>query len=285
MDERAALLRAVAANPDEDTPRLIYADWLDEHVGGATGHQVEWAGQLHLAAGANRARAEFIRVQCELASGRIARCKRTNWMTPRALGCHPTAGWCRCSWCAAARREQTVSRPYLSNWTVETVGRVIDPTGRTGRWRASRGDRRQQPVRFARGFVEALTLNSHDYLTHAGQLFVLNPLREVWLRDVSPAALGGQASHGWCDAGQHQEVVEQLREVGQRNELRQFAAAGLPTEIFALLRGGTQRNRGGITWRVYSTMDKAIAALSAALVAHGRAKRDELLREELASTT
>lgn len=29
-DTEAALLRAIAANPDEDTPRLVYADYLDE---------------------------------------------------------------------------------------------------------------------------------------------------------------------------------------------------------------------------------------------------------------
>ncbi|MBN9120915.1 MAG: TIGR02996 domain-containing protein [Planctomycetes bacterium] len=31
MSDRAALLTAIVANPDEDTPRLVYADWLDEH--------------------------------------------------------------------------------------------------------------------------------------------------------------------------------------------------------------------------------------------------------------
>src|SRR5262245_3634063 len=29
--EEAALLRAIAAAPDEDTPRLVYAAWLEEH--------------------------------------------------------------------------------------------------------------------------------------------------------------------------------------------------------------------------------------------------------------
>jgi uncharacterized protein (TIGR02996 family) len=46
MDEQA-FLDAVIAAPDDDAPRLIYADWLDEH------NQPE--------------RAEFIRLQCELA--------------------------------------------------------------------------------------------------------------------------------------------------------------------------------------------------------------------------
>jgi uncharacterized protein (TIGR02996 family) len=43
----AALIAAIRAAPDDDAPRLVYADWLDEH------------GQPE--------RAEFIRVQCELA--------------------------------------------------------------------------------------------------------------------------------------------------------------------------------------------------------------------------
>lgn len=55
-----ALLAAIAANPDDDLPRLVYADWLDEN------------GQPE--------RAEFIRVSC-----REAELKREN---P-----HPTKEW------------------------------------------------------------------------------------------------------------------------------------------------------------------------------------------------
>jgi len=47
MSNGTALLDAIRAAPDDDAPRLVYADWLDEH------------GQPE--------RAEFIRVQCELA--------------------------------------------------------------------------------------------------------------------------------------------------------------------------------------------------------------------------
>jgi uncharacterized protein (TIGR02996 family) len=45
--EAAPFLRAVLADPDDDAPRLIYADWLDENGDGQ--------------------RAEFIRIQCQLA--------------------------------------------------------------------------------------------------------------------------------------------------------------------------------------------------------------------------
>jgi uncharacterized protein (TIGR02996 family) len=47
--ERLAFLRAIGTAPDENTPRLAYADWLDEH--GSTD--------------ADRARAEFLRIACK----------------------------------------------------------------------------------------------------------------------------------------------------------------------------------------------------------------------------
>src|SRR5262249_18765076 len=46
MHEADALLRLVVQHPIQDGPRLIYADWLDEH---------------------REPRGEFIRVQCALA--------------------------------------------------------------------------------------------------------------------------------------------------------------------------------------------------------------------------
>ena len=48
MTDEPALLAAVAAAPDDDTPRLVYADWLDDH--------------------GRPERAEFIRVGCRLAA-------------------------------------------------------------------------------------------------------------------------------------------------------------------------------------------------------------------------
>jgi uncharacterized protein (TIGR02996 family) len=52
MSDESALLAAILAHPDEDTPRLMYADWLDEH------RQPE--------------RAEFIRIQCDSVADEIA---------------------------------------------------------------------------------------------------------------------------------------------------------------------------------------------------------------------
>jgi uncharacterized protein (TIGR02996 family) len=58
MREGEALLKAIVANPDEDTPRLAYADWLDENR----------PDRRPTPATAPSARAEFIRVQCRLAN-------------------------------------------------------------------------------------------------------------------------------------------------------------------------------------------------------------------------
>lgn len=46
-DEQRALWAAIRAQPDDDTPRLVYADWLQEN--------------------GDEARAEFIRLQCQIA--------------------------------------------------------------------------------------------------------------------------------------------------------------------------------------------------------------------------
>ncbi|MBY0455899.1 MAG: TIGR02996 domain-containing protein [Gemmataceae bacterium] len=68
MSDEDALLAAIRAHPDEDTPRLIYADWLDEH--------------------GDSARAEFIRLQCapELgADGRARVFELEHWHRSRWL--------------------------------------------------------------------------------------------------------------------------------------------------------------------------------------------------------
>ena len=56
MSDEAHLLTAIADAPDDDTPRLVYADWLDEH------NQPE--------------RAEFIRLQIGLSAGTIPKAQQ-----------------------------------------------------------------------------------------------------------------------------------------------------------------------------------------------------------------
>src|SRR5262245_27966022 len=53
MSDEDALLAAITAQSDEDTPRLAYADWLDEHADATPDPELA------------RVRAEFSRVQVE----------------------------------------------------------------------------------------------------------------------------------------------------------------------------------------------------------------------------
>jgi uncharacterized protein (TIGR02996 family) len=74
MTQDEAFLQSILEAPEDDTPRLIYADWLDEH--------------------GDPERAEFIRVQCELArlpegDARRARLK----LRERALLAQHEATW------------------------------------------------------------------------------------------------------------------------------------------------------------------------------------------------
>jgi uncharacterized protein (TIGR02996 family) len=59
MSERTALLNAITADPDDDAPRLVYADWLDENC----------PDRVPSPAAGPSARADYIRVQCRLAAG------------------------------------------------------------------------------------------------------------------------------------------------------------------------------------------------------------------------
>ena len=82
--DRFAFLRAIAASPADDTPRLVYADWLDDHA----------------ISDADRARAEFIRLSCGLKPKvRITKAEQewlaANWqrLLPALLARLKDLGW------------------------------------------------------------------------------------------------------------------------------------------------------------------------------------------------
>jgi uncharacterized protein (TIGR02996 family) len=72
--ECVALLRAIAATPDDDTPRLVFADWLDEN---STGD-------------ADAARAEFIRLSCTMKSKQRLSAAEGRWLDANVRRLLPT---------------------------------------------------------------------------------------------------------------------------------------------------------------------------------------------------
>ncbi|MCI0702716.1 MAG: TIGR02996 domain-containing protein [Planctomycetia bacterium] len=105
MNDEEAFLRAICDQPDEDTPRLVFADWLDEQGGSV-----------------NAAWAELIRVQVALARGAGAErerlAARESELEPAVVAVWPT---------------RSGSRPWLkwANWsrgfplTVSGPGTII----------------------------------------------------------------------------------------------------------------------------------------------------------------
>jgi uncharacterized protein (TIGR02996 family) len=131
-----AFLQAVRANPDDDTPRLVYADWLDDQ--------------------GDADRAEFIRVQCEVA--------RMDANDPRRP--------------ALKDREQAILH---ANWR-----RWIDPI--RDRFRASIPAEHVRDHYFRRGFIVSLWIDAADFVTHATDLFRRVPFTGVSLRRIAPWA-------------------------------------------------------------------------------------------------
>jgi uncharacterized protein (TIGR02996 family) len=126
MDQNGAFLQAILEAPEDDAPRLIYADWLDEH--------------------GNAERAEFIRVQITA--------EHTDDVQRRL-------------------RLEDRAQELLAEHEAEWVGPLPD-------W--------LDFWAFRRGWVEEAATTGRLFLSNAGELFRLAPVRVLHLRDLGPAA-------------------------------------------------------------------------------------------------
>lgn len=187
MTERESFLAAIIADPQEDAPRLIFADWLEEH--------------------GERDRAEFIRVQCELAMtpespiktpGNIFQLSDEEydwWNCAAAKPCRfdpftKTGELCR--YHALKKREQELHEAHILSWLgVELLDLCslydyLDVTNfdSAGGSEIQRVYRDISPV-WRRGFIAEITLSCQDCLQHGEQLLRSTPLEKVTLTHVT----------------------------------------------------------------------------------------------------
>jgi uncharacterized protein (TIGR02996 family) len=154
MTQHAGFLQDIIEHPEDDAPRLIYADWLEEH--------------------GDPDRGEFIRVQCRLARG-CPVCDGTgrNVMSP-----------CPCG--LLRRRERELLRApaalgtRLHGWALATnadawAGEVLGYE-HVAVWEHF----------FRRGFVAEVTLPCAEWLRQGRVLVRAAPLERVSLTDVRP---------------------------------------------------------------------------------------------------
>lgn len=140
-DRHAAFLADIIAAPDDDTPRLIYADWLEDPDHNPGPLQPEWA--------------EFIRVQCWLASHpSCGSCTGPEWQ--RGKPCR------ECDQREAYRRRQRELSNFAAQWPLLTGIQFIDVT-----WV------------FTRGFIEAIACTAGDVVSQLDAIQLRTPLRHV----------------------------------------------------------------------------------------------------------
>src|SRR5262245_59425637 len=177
-------LPAILANPDDDAPRLVCADWLEEH--------------------GDPARAEFIRVQCQLAT--------MPSYDPR--------------WSLLSSREKTLLEAHAGKW-LGPLAHIED--------RAANIDERWT---FQRGFVEWASLAAQTFLEHGEELVELTPLRRVHLLRAGPLLKDVLASPQLTRVRELSLVDNRLGRAGFR---RLAAAPGL-SGVRELFLGGTWIN-------------------------------------------
>lgn len=129
-DVNTAFLADILEHPDDDTPRLVYADWLEDH------------GEPQ--------RAEFIRVQCEL----VAR-----------PGCGCGGSIRHCASCRLRRRERELWRQLDgADWTWDRLPNVLQTVVTIEQENIVGWPKDAALLTFRRGFVEAVTLTAEAWV-------------------------------------------------------------------------------------------------------------------------
>lgn len=167
-----SLLAAVCAEPDDDAPRLVAADYLEERDGPGDGE-----------------RAEFIRLQVSLAPHGTGFVKDVTTQKHYEVGMHRdcTDGMyggacCVCERCKGVltlrRRERELLDARGYGWCDGLLGggwptcglEKVDTAVRVT-YGPSRGGTGVIGLTFRRGFVEQITLTAADWLAHADQIY------------------------------------------------------------------------------------------------------------------
>lgn len=206
MSDEPALLAAIRASPLERTPRLLYADWLDEHDRPRDGalqrvlaeperddHRLNYAAVCERDGDA--ARAEFVRAQVELAAvmANIAS-DLTRPVSPMLermtyLRSREAELWDEGNWLGWKSKDwfDTINS-YLRPQQYTTIG--------IRHW--------------LRGFVESLTCTAADWLAGADAILAAHPVLKVRLTtwpgyQFNPngmAQLAGRKSDHWVPRGE-----------------------------------------------------------------------------------
>lgn len=249
-DSWQSFMEAIRANPLDDLPRLVSADWLDE------------TGEKEVADFAM-----FIRLQCEIAAmeaGGSLRCERSG------VNISKVGDWkerCRCRPCSLRRKEWSVWSKRSCEWTTfcgPSIGKyesdIREWAANGGLRPSSQTDQILFPHFFgdpSRGFYSTIRTTMPAWMRY-GPLAVRGPfaaLERVEFRDKQPFEYYSEYfkrnTYSW-----HRVDLE----AGLTDADRQ----SLSTPIYNRLRHGPKSLDGDRWSRGYRSASDAISALSAA---------------------
>jgi uncharacterized protein (TIGR02996 family) len=138
-------VRGILAEPDDDTPRLIYADWLEER---------------------GDPRGEFIRLQCELAT--LTK-PETPWLRMYGAG-------------HFSPKERIRNRHDVHRYKQLFSRQLALMTAHTKQWVAPLGSE-ITGLRFERGFVECGSTTADSFLQEAPTWYRHTPLRQLHIKE------------------------------------------------------------------------------------------------------
>lgn len=162
MTDGEALLAAILDAPDDDTPRLVYADWLSEN--------------------GDEARAEFIRVQVELAQVNAERSQAA-----------PTSSRDGSLWAKQNRlraRERELFAHRCQEW-------FPNHTNGEFKWCAGNEQWDRNGCWFTRGLVSEIRLPLAAWEQHAVEIWSRQPVTKCVLTDRVPEPYPQFAEHTW----------------------------------------------------------------------------------------
>lgn len=231
MDTQQALLRAILLNPDDDTARLVYADWLQEN-----GHG-ERAWYIRHQVAAEDVRPPTIDCEREYA---LAEKHINDWFHLREL--------------SGRKHNRHLNDWHLADyrWPMLRIRPAGYPRGYFGHFCSQ--------LELRRGFIQALHCTFKSYCLCVPFLFDRHPIEHVEIVNLSPGRelVGGRTLPVWC------EWSEGL------GDWNRGVPAFIFSVMHGARSRSVSVHRNGLNFLAFESDEDARKSLSDACVAYGR---------------
>jgi len=229
-NERSALLQAIIRNPNDDLPRLVYADWLEES--------------------SEYKRAEFIRLQCEISNGNST-CLKKQALTKKERRCKKKVKrpfprlYCRCRSCRLARRADDLNANNRWKWMEdEGITLPLERWNEIARGSAMLEENSMPQVaqslmqikffgglKWRRGFLHSITLPIEAFFELGKNIARLHPIKYFLLTNCKPCRLPRHDAPNY-EYRWYEESDDSLPILASRSCV-------LPAPLFGLLKNGS----------------------------------------------